>query len=94
MYSPVFEIWKCKENQFVSQVASAENHLAFVVAAVNRVINRTNPDPDPQTLRLNKAASETIRPTRFGYLHDGGPVSGPATQRMLLKNGARISPAP
>jgi len=48
MYSPVFEIWKCKENQFLSQVASAENHLAFVVAAVNRVINRTNPDPDPK----------------------------------------------
>ena len=61
MYSPVFEIWKCKENQFVSQVASAENHLAFVVAAVNRVINRTNPDPDPQTFRLTLPLTLTRR---------------------------------
>jgi len=32
---------KIKDHQFVSQVASRENHLAFVLMAVNRVINRT-----------------------------------------------------
>ena len=30
-----------KDHQFVSQVASTENHLSLVLAAVNRVINRT-----------------------------------------------------
>jgi len=41
MYSLVSEIGKFKEHQFASQVASAENHLAFVLAAVSQVINRT-----------------------------------------------------
>jgi len=41
MHSLVSEIWKFKDHQFMSQVASTENHLAFVLATANRVINRT-----------------------------------------------------
>ena len=41
MHSLVSEIWKFKHHQLVSQVASTENHLAFVLAAVNQVITRT-----------------------------------------------------
>ena len=34
----VSEIWKLEENlKFVSEVASADNHLSFVLAAVDRV---------------------------------------------------------
>jgi len=41
MYSLVSEIWKFEDHQFMSQVASTENHSAFVLAAVNRGINGT-----------------------------------------------------
>ena len=42
MYSLVSEILKFNDHQFVSQVASTENHLSFVLAVVNRVMNKTN----------------------------------------------------
>jgi len=41
MYSLVSEIWKFKDHQFVSLVASTENPSCFVLAAVSWVINRT-----------------------------------------------------
>jgi len=31
MYSLISKIWKFKDHQFLSQVVSAENHLAFVL---------------------------------------------------------------
>ena len=36
MYTLVFDIQNFKDHQLMSQVASTENHSAFVLAAVNK----------------------------------------------------------
>ena len=41
MYTRVSKICKFKDCQFASQVVNAENHLAYVLSAVNRQMNGT-----------------------------------------------------
>jgi len=41
MYNLLSEIWKFKDYEFLSQVASAEDRLPSVLAAVDCVINGT-----------------------------------------------------
>jgi len=44
IYSLFSQMWKFKNYQFKSQVASTGNWFPFVLAVVDRVINETNAD--------------------------------------------------
>jgi len=62
MHGLVSKIRKLKDHQLVSQFASPENHLAFVLAAVNRLTNRTTAQNETLSVTITTCSSNTTRP--------------------------------